>query len=396
MKKKIFIILIMTGLLTSCSMKPKEAGINQEVVHSTTPIATAIPVNKLYDAITYFDNEDTLSEPLTKDGKLPDVVCLDANVTKNKKDEFIRYYLEERGMLKDKPDGVSNYNGKSIVKYFTNKNDSKICFIVSTLDMMPGYEGTFCMTLNMNDMKKVGYLDYSFDSKDHTYNERLYDIDWKQAATITYRYRPNVPFPLITKYKDMNQYRDTIGDELFRGQKFWLYDKIASFDKSGKWIGYAGDIYAPDEIKSQNVCLYDKSGKLKKIECKLSNADVENNYSEESQAEYKGTDKTSIQLSYAKNGKIDTLEYSHNSMIYGTTGSSGEIKYDESGRMIYEDSYVTHGTTYNYYLYHGNEKKPWACIYVDSMPWSGTKKNGIEYEYGNPYSISLYQTVNKN
>ncbi len=406
--KRVLAIITFLFIFISTSCSSNQNNLNANVHNATVSnviAPTAVPnMPKQTDissyTISYFENENieesllNTSEPeaLTKDGKLPDVLSFGSDVDDKQQAEFIKSYLQERGMYKDVPDGITHYNEKNIAEYYIDKEKRKLCFVLRVLGGVP-HDGIFCITMNLDDMKEIANLKYHYDKKNDTVYESLYDTNGKQAAHISYRYIPDVPFPFITEYKDVNNYKEAIGNVLFRSQKFWLYEKMATL-KSGKWIGYNTDIYEPNRLNSLNVCSFDKSGKLDKIEGRLSQSDIEEYLDKETLTEFKDSDKSEIKLSYQDNGNLDTINYYRSQWVYGTYGDEGEIHYDEEGRMIYEDAYVTHGTFYNYYLYNGDEKKPWACIYVDCMPYSGSKKDGIEYEYGQYYSIYLYQPVN--
>lgn len=383
-------------ILTSCNSNQNKwnENMNNETVSNGVSTAAESDTPKSTDTsnntIFYFDNENIEIEAKTKDGKLPDIIQLNFDVNETQKAAFIKTYLQEKGIYKEAPDGVSYYDGKSVAEYYMDKEKRMICFVFHTLDDMTT-NGVFCVTLNLDDMKNIGNLTYRSDEEKDTVYESLYDTNGRQAADITYRYIPGVPFPLITEYEDLDSYKESIGDVLFRSQKFWLYEKMAKFDEFGKLITYDGDIYQPDSINSQSVCTYDKSGKLEKIEGSLSQSDIEKYFDKEILTEHNNADKSEIKLSYQENGKLDTVNYQRSPWIYGTTGQTGEIHYDAEGRMIYEDSYITHGTIYKFYLYNDDEINPWACISIDSMPYSESEKDGIKYEYGNYYSIYLFQ-----
>lgn len=408
MKRVLTIItFLFIVILTSCTSNRNNSSENvhkttvSNVISPTDVPNTPKPTDIPSYTISYFENgniekpflNSMKPEALTKDGKLPNVLSFGFNVDEKQQTEFIKSYLQERGMYKEVPDGVTHYNGKNIAEYYIDKEKRKICFVLRALGI-GHHDGRFCITMNLDDMKKIADLTYRYDKKNNTAYEGLYDTKGKQSAHISYRYMPGVPFPFITEYKDVNNYKKAIGDVLFRSQKFWFYKKMATHDKSRKWIGYNADIYEPDRLNSHNVCSYDKSGKLEKIEGRLSQSDIKEYLDKETLTEFKDADKSDIKLSYQNNDNLDTITYYRSQWVYGTYGAEGEIHYDEKGRMIYEDAYVTHGSFYNYYLYNSDEKKPWACIYVDSMPYSGSEKDGVEYEYGQYYSIYLYQSVN--
>ena len=140
--------------------------------------------------------------------------------------------------------------------------------------------------------------------------------------------------PFITEYKDENNYKEAIGDELYRSQKFWLYEKMVVLDKSGKWIGYITDIYEPDRLNSLNVCSYDKSGHLGTIEGKLSQSDIEKYLDKEILIEFKDADKSEIKFTYQDNGNLDTITYYRSHGFMEHMAIKGIYICDEEGRMI--------------------------------------------------------------
>lgn len=137
------------------------------------------------------------------------------NVDEKQQAEFIKSYLQERGMYKEVPDGVTHYNGKNIAEYYIDKEKRMICFVLRVLGG-GSPDGRFCITMNLDDMKEIANLTYRYDEKNDTVYESLYDTNQNQAAYISYRYIPDVPFPFITEYKDVNNYKEAIGDVLFR------------------------------------------------------------------------------------------------------------------------------------------------------------------------------------
>ncbi|MDF2542841.1 MAG: hypothetical protein K0S47_2559 [Herbinix sp.] len=396
MKRVLAVILCLFIFTTvSCSSnqdKSKENtnnSTNNNVVSPVAMSATPKPTDTSNSTIFYIDNETIEIEAKTEDGKLPDFIYLGYNMDEKDRDTFIKAYLQERGIEKEEPDGVSYYNGKKITEYYRNDELRKVCFVLRPLGDS-STDGCFCVTLNMDDMKTIGNISYRSDQEKDTVNESLYDTNGKQTAQIAYRYAPYAPFPLITEFEDENNYIDTIGDVLYRSQKFWLYERLAKFDEAGKWIGYDGDIYQPDSIKSYYTCSYDSSGKLIKIEGDFSKSNIESNIDKDLKDKNNEV-KSDITLCYQQNGKLDTVKYQRSPLVYGTTDQTGEIHYDEAGRILYEDSYITHGTINKFYLYKDDERTPWACISIDSMPYGRSERDGVEFEYGNYYFIYLFQ-----
>lgn len=76
-----------------------------------------------------------------------------------------------------------------------------------------------------------------------------------------------------------------------------------------------------------------------------------------------------------KNGVISEADYSRSADMHGTWDCQGQIYYDKSGRMTDNSYYVTHGGQDHIFLYNGDSKMPWACIYWDSF------YNGFEQIY---------------
>lgn len=80
-----------------------------------------------------------------------------------------------------------------------------------------------------------------------------------------------------------------------------------------------------------------------------------------------GVKDTLLQITYIyrDDGTLFYRGYRHNSQVFGTTFLNLNSYYDESGRIRYEDGYITHGTYYYYYFYEDNGKKPKYCLAVD-------------------------------
>ncbi len=413
--KRVHIITICSLLLflASCnSNNKKNEDINKEVINNvisptTEPdniSPTIIPYNKSTATIpniaktadtsvrTIFCLDKGFEEAATtEEGKFPDIIQINFDSEQQEVD-FIKSYLLERGISKEVPDGMSCCGEKKVVEYYVDNENRNISFILRIKDAIL-FDVCFFVTLNLDDMAKVGYLTYRFDEKIDKVYECIYDMTGEQMAQIAYQYNPSIPFPLITEYEDISSYKDSIGDVLFRSQKFWIYEKMAKFDVSGKLITYENDIFEPDDIHSQSVFSYDKKCRLDKIEGTLSQSDLKNYFSEEEIAEINCADISEIDLNYQENGMLEKVIYQHAPKVYGTTGHAGRVYYDEQGRMVYESSYITHGATEYFYIYHEEEKTPWACICIDSMSYGGSEKDGYEYSYGNRYSIYLFQST---
>ena len=73
----------------------------------------------------------------------------------------------------------------------------------------------------------------------------------------------------------------------------------------------------------------------------------------------------SIDWVYRSDGTLCRKYYYHNSRVFGTAGQSQWTYYDELGRPIYRDEYITHGSHVYYYIYDGDGMKPKYCLLLD-------------------------------
>lgn len=73
----------------------------------------------------------------------------------------------------------------------------------------------------------------------------------------------------------------------------------------------------------------------------------------------------SIQYEYYENGNIKYRHYVSNHMLFATSGSPSESYFDEQGRLVYEWSYITHGSLHDYYVYKDDSDKPSYILYLD-------------------------------
>ncbi|MCM1388586.1 MAG: hypothetical protein NC231_14755, partial [Bacillus sp. (in: Bacteria)] len=73
-----------------------------------------------------------------------------------------------------------------------------------------------------------------------------------------------------------------------------------------------------------------------------------------------------INYMYRDDGTLYYRDYSHNSVVWETTYCGMDSYYDELGRVIYESGYITHGNTYEYYIYDDNGNEPKYYLYLDN------------------------------
>ena len=78
-----------------------------------------------------------------------------------------------------------------------------------------------------------------------------------------------------------------------------------------------------------------------------------------------------IEFLYREDGSLECKKEWYNAFVFGTSGSLKESYYDEYGRILYTDSYITHGSYECYYIYDTDENesnvmdKPMYCLCLD-------------------------------
>lgn len=72
-----------------------------------------------------------------------------------------------------------------------------------------------------------------------------------------------------------------------------------------------------------------------------------------------------MDFSYGKNGKLISKLITVNSYISGSYRSSSAIYYDKSERPYYSNSYTTHGSLLDFYIYNRNSKIPSYILTLD-------------------------------
>lgn len=82
--------------------------------------------------------------------------------------------------------------------------------------------------------------------------------------------------------------------------------------------------------------------------------------------EEKVMDILNIECSYREDGTLEHRNYAHNSFLFGTTFCTMNSDYDEMERLVYENSYITHGTYEKYHIYKDNGDRPAYSLEVDN------------------------------
>lgn len=297
----------------------------------------------------------------------------DDDYDESKTDTFIENYLREQEIDQKTPDGVAyNQEGYPFIEYYIDEEQHKYCFVIHLwADYWIDYEaGTskysdaiYCTTHILKESDKVGNLIYDYNEAENTTREQLYDELGKRMSAITYEYLPKVSFPFITQYWNLNTSYEQIDTALCRNQKTWFYKEQAQFDETGNLIGYQGFSNQQDSreyISFPSTCIYSTSGRLEAVQEELLEDNTEK---EEALWDENGDSLGKMEFHYNENGIIEVVDYFRPPNVYGTTDSSGTIKYDNKGRMIYNEYYITHGSHINVYLYEEDTQRPWACFY---------------------------------
>ncbi len=261
---------------------------------------------------------------------------------------FIEEYLKRQGIQKTEPDGtVFNRRGEPLVEYYIEESENKYCFVVHLwgdywIDYDAGIsehqDAVYCTTHVLEDADQVGTFLYHMDEENEITRERLYDTEGMRKSDISYKNMPGVPLCLITNYWYIETGYDAGWNVLCRNQKFWFDEEQAALED-----GY---------FTYPCTFSYDENGRLKMIEEELLEEDKEEGRENSGQAEFQ----------YDGNGILAESTYSRSSWTQGTTDCSGTIEYDEKGRMIRNDYYITHGGHTDIFLYKDGADLPWARL----------------------------------
>lgn len=176
---------------------------------------------------------------------------------------------------------------------------------------------------------------------------------------------PNVP-PLTLYYNESTE--TGIG---FRGEApYSAFGFVGISDASGwdMWVQWKNASKAlpkkePEEIKDYHVkSEYDEDGRLISFRSHGDLSDI--GQPEEAWI-------TVAEYTYDERGVLRVRYWARNSWINetGTTNSSIWSYFDELGRVIYERSYITHGSMELYYFYEGESMIPAYGLFLD-LDWS--------------------------
>lgn len=73
-----------------------------------------------------------------------------------------------------------------------------------------------------------------------------------------------------------------------------------------------------------------------------------------------------IDYEYYDNGELKCRQYRHGSFVFGSWGTTWDSCFDEMGRLVYEDTYVTHGSLDTYYIYTDDTNQPTYILDLDN------------------------------
>ena len=291
---------------------------------------------------------------------------------------FIEEYLKKQEIRKTEPDGtVYNRRGEPLVEYYIEEAEHKYCFVVHLwgdywLDYEAGTseyrDAVYCTTHVLEESDQTGTLLYNIDKENEITRERLYDTEGMCKADVSYENMTGAAISLITDYWYIDTGYGAGRDVLCRSQKFWFEEEQAEFDEAGRFVRYRGICEAdengdgnlsPGEMTVYDVyfghpctCSYDEKGRLKNIEEDLLPEDEE----------YERENSGQVEFQYDDNGFLTESEYNLSQWTHGTYDSAGTIEYDEKGRMILNDYYITHGGHTDIFLYKDDSNLPWVCF----------------------------------
>lgn len=73
-----------------------------------------------------------------------------------------------------------------------------------------------------------------------------------------------------------------------------------------------------------------------------------------------------IDYEYYENGNLKNRLYWHNGYVFGSWGTTWNSCFDELGRIVYEDTYITHGSLDTYYIYTDDTDQPAYILDIDN------------------------------
>ncbi|MDE6618949.1 MAG: hypothetical protein K2K74_00380 [Lachnospiraceae bacterium] len=315
----------------------------------------------------YADKSELTESALYREWlKKTTIFCIEPFVNEN---VLINDYLRQQGIDKTMPDNITYCNGQPFIKYYEDDESGKIAFVSTVFYDDDSFKYVYCGVAYIEDFEKEGRFIYDFDEEGRLLSEKLYNISGQQAVDISYTYKINIPFPIITKYDNsMGEKGGFFFSEYLNiGQRFWVYDRFLEFDEKDRWVKYNGNIYndfGPEEgIESYNTPIYNEDDRLEKIIETLRGSRYQDNPDE-------WIEDGEIEFKYDDSGSLIEVNYHGFSGNHGSTGNTGTIYYDEYGRIVHVDIFHSSGNYHYFYLYRDNERYPFAIFKIGGMPYS--------------------------
>ncbi|MDE7207369.1 MAG: hypothetical protein K2N90_09490 [Lachnospiraceae bacterium] len=205
------------------------------------------------------------------------------------------------------------------------------------------------------------------------------EYESREALLADCGFADSVPmYQYYDRYKNLQLelYRDETSDRFcgivykyyMNGEKKkWaeMYGFTVNTVSDQEWAGavsfFGKNIYGNDMGDYEELIEYTSSG-LPAYICYQGVTERENGLGELSKALEPVME---VNYVYRDDGTLFYREYWHDSIAFETTLSSLHSFYDDVGRVVYENGYITHGTLEYYYIYEGESKKPAYCLEVD-------------------------------
>lgn len=319
--------------------------------------------------------------------------CINDNIDNG----IVKSYLMKNNISKMVPDDTNYWNDIILSEYYVDDINDRVIIILRTLSSNSETYNPIsisCISLNMNDFVKIGHIKAEINNQDDVTSESFYDVSDNLIGNIRYFKYSDFPFSIMTDLNIETDGKDIAFDVLNRGQKLWLVEDLIEFNKNGQISTYSGDIFNTrnnrvlDNIGEKINFYYENNLLTKIVGDQLS--DYLNNIE---YSDYNNELRLNLDIKYSDHNIINKVKYQRSTLIYGTFDSNGVALYDDFGRLVYTDSYITHGRLYNYYLYSGDNKRPWLCVSLDSMSNDGELIDGVNFFYGNYMNIYMFEGI---
>lgn len=384
------VIIVCMFILTACEagLETRDKADNESIIvresaddedENISDLEITKSVSDNMESILYYENLESIEHA---DKSKYDLISFFVDTDTSRNESIIESYLIDRGMYEDYPDGDIYYNEQVLGEYYINEDLGKISFILHIWNFhseSPKRVAISCLTVNINDFNDEGYFVYQYDGNQDIVQEDLYSVDNNLLASVIYEHIADFPFSIIVEHNENVDDDRRMEASLNRNQKLWLYKDYIETDNTGNITGYNGDPFYRTDCDDYLVFNYNDNDEVVQINGLLTdNESLSENHT------------FSMDFNYGENHLLNSITYSRSTRVYGTSDSIGDVLYDDEGRMVYNDFYVTHGSMYCFYFYKSNEIRPWAIITLDSMPYNGWEEDGIVYMYGNYINTYLF------